>query len=136
MSLETFAGLAHLEISSIHHPTDFIDRALARRKLARRITLAVPFVAAPQILVESDMVSLLPRRLAEALTRFRPLRCPSDAASLAGDRDGDDMAALARQPAGASLAARNGRARERRARSGLRRSRPRTKPDTPVSPAA
>ena len=73
MSLETFAGLAHLAISSIHHPTDYIDRALARRKLARRIALAVPFVAAPQIMVESDMVTLLPRRLAEALTRFRPL---------------------------------------------------------------
>jgi DNA-binding transcriptional LysR family regulator len=80
LSIETFATLAHLEISSVHHATDFIDRALARRKLKRRIALRAPFLSAVRILVASDMVSVLPRRIAEELARYRPLvirRLPS-----------------------------------------------------------
>lgn len=73
LSIETFAGLAHLEISSVHHVTDFIDGALARRKLKRRIALRAPFLSAVRILIASDMVSVLPRRIAEELTRYRPL---------------------------------------------------------------
>jgi len=64
----------------VHHATDFIDRALARRKLKRRIALRAPFLSAVRILVASDMVSVLPRCIAEELARYRPLairRLPS-----------------------------------------------------------
>jgi DNA-binding transcriptional LysR family regulator len=73
LSMERFAALPHLEISSAHHATDFIDQAFARRKLKRRIALRAPFLSAVRILAASDMVSILPRRIAEELMRYRPL---------------------------------------------------------------
>jgi DNA-binding transcriptional LysR family regulator len=73
LSIEKFAALPHLEISSVHHATDFIDQILARRKLERRIALRAPFLSAVRILVASDMVSIFPRRIAEELVRYRPL---------------------------------------------------------------
>jgi DNA-binding transcriptional LysR family regulator len=65
--------LPHLEISSALHSTDFIDQALARRKLTRRIVLHAPFLSATRILAASDKVSVLARRVAEELARHRPL---------------------------------------------------------------
>lgn len=73
LSLEKFAALSYLEISSTHHATDFIDQVLARRKLKRRIVLRAPFLSAVRILAASDMVSVLPKRIAEELVRYRPL---------------------------------------------------------------
>jgi DNA-binding transcriptional LysR family regulator len=72
-SMEKFAALPHLEISSMGHATDFIDHALARRKLTRRIGLRAPFLSAVRILVASDMVSIFRRRVADELVRYRPL---------------------------------------------------------------
>jgi DNA-binding transcriptional LysR family regulator len=71
--MERFAALSHLEISSVTYDTEFIDLALARRKLTRRIQLRAPFLSAVRILVTSDMVSVLQRRVAEELVRYRPL---------------------------------------------------------------
>jgi DNA-binding transcriptional LysR family regulator len=73
LSIERFATLPHLEISSVHHATDWIDQALARRKLRRRIVLRAPFLSAVRILAASEMVSVLPKRIAEELVRYRPL---------------------------------------------------------------
>jgi DNA-binding transcriptional LysR family regulator len=73
LSIDRFAALPHLEISSVRHATDFIDQALARRKLVRRIALRAPFLSAVRILVSSDMISVLPRRIAEELVLRRPL---------------------------------------------------------------
>jgi DNA-binding transcriptional LysR family regulator len=73
LSIETFATLPHLEMSSVRLSSDFVDQALARRKLARRITLRAPFISAVDILVHSDMVAILPRRVAEELARYYPL---------------------------------------------------------------
>lgn len=73
LSMETFAALSHLSISSVAYNTDFIDQALARRRLKRRIQLRAPFLSAMRILVASDMVSVLQRRVAEELVRYRPL---------------------------------------------------------------
>ena len=73
LSIEIFAALPHLEISSVHHATDFIDEALARRKLSRRIALRAPFLSAVRILAASDMVSVFPQRVARELIRYRPL---------------------------------------------------------------
>jgi DNA-binding transcriptional LysR family regulator len=73
LAIEKFADLPHLEISSARHATDFIDEALAQRKLTRRIALRAPFLSAVRILVSSNMVSVLPQRIAEELVRYRPL---------------------------------------------------------------
>jgi len=73
LSIEQFAALSHLAISSVAYATDFIDQALARRRLTRRIQLRAPFLSAVRILVASDMVSVLQRRVAEELVRYRPL---------------------------------------------------------------
>jgi DNA-binding transcriptional LysR family regulator len=69
---DRFAALSHLEISSIR-PLDFIDEALARRKLQRRIALRAPFLSAVRILVACDVVTVLPGRIAQELIRYRPL---------------------------------------------------------------
>jgi DNA-binding transcriptional LysR family regulator len=73
LSMEKFAALSHLSISSVAYNTDFIDQALARRRLKRRIQLRAPFLSAVRILVASDMVAVLQRRVAEELVRYRPL---------------------------------------------------------------
>jgi DNA-binding transcriptional LysR family regulator len=73
LTAENFSDLPQLEISSARHATDFIDEALGQSKLARRIALRAPFLSAVRILVSSDMVSVLPRRIAEELVRYRPL---------------------------------------------------------------
>jgi DNA-binding transcriptional LysR family regulator len=73
LSMEEFAALSHLEISSVPYATDFVDQALARRGLTRRIHLRAPFLSAVRILVASDMVSVLQGRVAEELVRYRPL---------------------------------------------------------------
>jgi DNA-binding transcriptional LysR family regulator len=68
-----FAALPHLEISSSHEDTGFIDPWLADLGLARRIALRAPYLSSAQILVQSDMVATLSRRIAEALARNHPL---------------------------------------------------------------
>lgn len=73
LAIETLAALPHLEISSAHHATHFIDEALGRRKLTRRVVLRAPFLSAVRILVGSDMVCVLPRRIAEELVRHGSL---------------------------------------------------------------
>jgi len=73
LSMEKFSALPHLAISSVQYATDFVDQALARRKLTRRIQLRAPFISAVRILVASNMVSVLQRRVAEELVRYRPL---------------------------------------------------------------
>lgn len=73
LSMEAFAALSHLAISSVPYATDFVDQALARRRLTRRIQLRAPFLSAVRILVASDMVSVLQRRIADELVRYRPL---------------------------------------------------------------
>jgi DNA-binding transcriptional LysR family regulator len=73
LSMENFAALSHLVISSVPYATDFVDKALARRRLTRRIQLRAPFLSAVRILGASDMVSVLQRRIAEELVRYRPL---------------------------------------------------------------
>lgn len=73
LTIEAFAGLPHLDISSSRHATDFVDAALSRSKLTRRITLRAPFLSAVRILATSDAVTVLPRRIARELTGYRPL---------------------------------------------------------------
>ena len=73
LSIEAFVALPQLEISSVLHATDFIDKVLDRRKLKRRIALRAPFLSAVRILAASETVAVFPRRIAEELVRYRPL---------------------------------------------------------------
>src|ERR1700741_3502874 len=49
LTMEKFAALSYLSISSVAYATDFIDHALARRRLTRRIRLRAPFLSAVRI---------------------------------------------------------------------------------------
>jgi DNA-binding transcriptional LysR family regulator len=74
LTIEEFAALPHLEVSSpLPQATNFIEDALARRNLDRRITLRAPFLSAVRILAASDLISILPQRVARELISYRPL---------------------------------------------------------------
>jgi DNA-binding transcriptional LysR family regulator len=85
LSAAAFAALPHLEISSSREDTGFIDRWLAEHGLARRIALRAPYLSAAPILVQSDMVATLSRRIAEDFVRNHPLQLrqpPDDSPSV------------------------------------------------------
>lgn len=73
LSMEKFAALSHLSISSAPFGTDFVDQALAQRGLTRRVQLRAPFLSTVRILIASDMVAVVRRRVADELARYRPL---------------------------------------------------------------
>jgi DNA-binding transcriptional LysR family regulator len=74
LSAATFAALPHLEISSSGEDTGFIDRWLAERGLIRRIALRAPYLSVAPILVQSDLVATLSRRIAQEFVRNHPLQ--------------------------------------------------------------
>jgi DNA-binding transcriptional LysR family regulator len=74
LSAAAFADLPHLEISSSLEDTGFIDQWLAGRGLGRRIALRAPYLSAPAILVQSDLVATLSLRIAQELVRNHPLQ--------------------------------------------------------------
>jgi DNA-binding transcriptional LysR family regulator len=63
----------HLILSSTGEETDFVDAELARHKLARRVTLRVPLLAAAATLAQSEMVAILSERTARAFAGSAPL---------------------------------------------------------------
>lgn len=72
---ERFAALPHLQVSARGLGPDFIDEALARKGLSRRVAVRVPhFAAAPFLVAESDAVAVVPERLARAWRRHPGLR--------------------------------------------------------------
>jgi DNA-binding transcriptional LysR family regulator len=72
-TMEEFAALPQLEISSVHHDSDFFDKLVVKQKAKQRIVLRAPFLSAVRILAHSDLVCVLPRRIARELTGYRPL---------------------------------------------------------------
>jgi DNA-binding transcriptional LysR family regulator len=73
LTVETFAALPYLEISSSAYDRTFIDGALSRKKLTRRITMRAPFLSVVRILATSDSVAVLSLRVAHELMGYRPL---------------------------------------------------------------
>jgi DNA-binding transcriptional LysR family regulator len=73
LTAKAFAALPHLEISSSREDTSFIDSWLGELKLARRIALRAPYLSAAAILVQSDAVATLSRRIAQEFVRNHPL---------------------------------------------------------------
>lgn len=68
LTMETFLQAAHLKVSM--SPTDlrFVDDVLARQGMTRRVAVNVPhWLLVPHVLRESDLLSVMPRRLAFAM---------------------------------------------------------------------
>jgi DNA-binding transcriptional LysR family regulator len=74
LSPAAFAALPHLEISSSREDTGFIDQWLAQRGFVRHIALRAPYLSAAPILVQSDLVATLSRRIAQEFVRNHPLQ--------------------------------------------------------------
>lgn len=70
ITLRQFVDLGHVVITSAHHAHGTVDSVLARRKLARRVAVVVPqYSVVPYLLMRSDHIAVLPRRLAEGFER-------------------------------------------------------------------
>ncbi len=69
-----FAGLGHLDVSSTGEGTRFVDEALAKLELERRIALRAPLLATAGILAQSDMVAVLAERAARVFAAEAPLQ--------------------------------------------------------------
>jgi DNA-binding transcriptional LysR family regulator len=73
LTLARFAAASHALISPRGEEGGFVDDALARRGLRRRVAVAVPhFLVAPYVVASSDLVLTLARRVADLLAA--PLR--------------------------------------------------------------
>jgi DNA-binding transcriptional LysR family regulator len=77
LSVECFAALPHIAISSGGEELGFIDAALADRGLARKISATVPLHSLIMMLIGSEALAVVPRRIAADVTSMLPLtmRC-------------------------------------------------------------
>ncbi len=72
-SLGWLAGLRHLEISSSGDDIRFLDAALAAKGLARQVVLSAPYLSAPALLTQSDLVAVVGQRVAAEFARVHPV---------------------------------------------------------------
>ena len=72
-SLAWLAGLHHLDISSSGDDIRFLDVALAAQGLTRRVVLSAPYLSAPALLTQSDMVAVVGQRVASEFARVHPV---------------------------------------------------------------
>jgi DNA-binding transcriptional LysR family regulator len=87
LSIEAFAALPHITITSSGDDTYFIDDALADRGLARVVLAKVPLHSLILMLIGSEALAVVPRRVAVDLVAIcpltmRPLPFPSPRVSL------------------------------------------------------
>ncbi len=73
LSAELLATIPHVAITSSGDDTSFIDEALEQHGLARRVAARVPLLSLVLILVNSDLLAVVPRRVGVDLTRICPL---------------------------------------------------------------
>jgi DNA-binding transcriptional LysR family regulator len=73
LTAKRLASIPHLVISSSGDDTGFIDEALEQRGLERRVATRVPLLSVALLLVGSDRIAVLPRRVAADLARICPL---------------------------------------------------------------
>jgi DNA-binding transcriptional LysR family regulator len=73
LSLQRVAEFPHIALTSTGDDTSFIDRELKAHGLERRIAIRVPFLSIVLMLVGSDSIVALPRRVATDLARVCPL---------------------------------------------------------------
>lgn len=85
LTLAALAELEHLAISSSGEDLSFVDAAFASAKKSRSIVLEVPYLSAGGVLVQSNLVALLGRKLAQEFRRAFPIEIrelPFDASKL------------------------------------------------------
>jgi DNA-binding transcriptional LysR family regulator len=70
---EHLAEIPHILTSSTGDDTSFIDEALEQRGLTRKIAVRVPLLSIVLMLIGSNSLAVLPRRVAYDLTRICPL---------------------------------------------------------------
>lgn len=73
LTLNALADVHHLAISSGGENLDFVDQALKPRRIARDIALDVPYLSAGAVLVQSNLVAILGRNLAQEFRRAYPI---------------------------------------------------------------
>ncbi len=70
ITLERFAAANHLLVSARGDDRGFVDEALEKKGLKRRVAMSVPqFSVTPSIIAASDMVLTAPRRLAQTFAQ-------------------------------------------------------------------
>ncbi len=75
MTLARYAKLEHLLVAPSERPGGLVDRALEQHGLTRRVSVQVPnFLSVPYLLVGTQRVATIPRRLAERFVEHYPLR--------------------------------------------------------------
>jgi DNA-binding transcriptional LysR family regulator len=73
LSMEDFAALPHIEVSSSDDDTHFVDDVLAEHGLARLIAAKLPLHSLVSVLVGSRALAVVPRRVAVDLGAVCPL---------------------------------------------------------------
>jgi DNA-binding transcriptional LysR family regulator len=73
LSIEDFAALPHIEVTSSGDDTHFIDDVLAEHGLARLIAAKLPLHSLVSVLVGSRALAVVPRRVAVDLVAVCPL---------------------------------------------------------------
>lgn len=64
LTLPLLSRYPHLEISSSGEDARFVERALAAEGLPRRVGVVAPFLAAPRILLATDMIAIVSHGIA------------------------------------------------------------------------
>lgn len=70
---DNLAEIPHVIVTSTGDDTGFVDEALEQRGLARRIAAQVTLLSIVLMLIGQDRVTVLPRRIAEDLSRICPV---------------------------------------------------------------
>ncbi len=73
LSIEKFAALPHITITSSGDDTHFVDDALADHGLARLVSAKVPLHSLILMLIGSQAIAVVPRRVATDLVAICPL---------------------------------------------------------------
>ncbi len=73
LSIERFAALPHVSLTSSGDDAHFVDEALSEHGLARLVAIKVPLHSLRSVLIGSQAVAVLPRRVAADLAVHTPL---------------------------------------------------------------
>jgi DNA-binding transcriptional LysR family regulator len=73
LSIGRVAQIPHVVVSSSGDETDFVDDALEEHGLVRKIAIRVPLLSIVLMLVGSDRLAVVPRRVANGLAETCPL---------------------------------------------------------------
>jgi DNA-binding transcriptional LysR family regulator len=73
LTVASLAQLPHLAISSSGENLDFLDQLLQARKASRSLASDVPYLSAGAVLVQSNLVAILGRKLATEFRRAYPI---------------------------------------------------------------